>query len=135
MDEASVKSLPWHPTLEAALAQANRDRKPVFLDFTGYTCVNCRWMERKIFAERSVFGALKDRFVLAQLYTDGGTFGEQNQKLQIERFRTLALPYYVIVAPDNSVLSKQAGIVPNPAEFLAWLERGEKQILASAEPR
>jgi thiol:disulfide interchange protein DsbD len=133
LDEASVKSLPWHATLEPALAQANRDRKPVFVDFTGYTCVNCRWMEKKIFAERSVFDALKERFVLAQLYTDGGNHGEENQKLQIERFRTLALPYYVIVAPDNSVLTKHAGIVPNPAEFLAWLERGEKQV-PSAEP-
>ena len=72
---------------------------------------------------------MQNRFVLAQLYTDGGDFAEENQTLQIERFRTLALPYYVILSPDNAVLAKHAGIVPTPAEFLRWLEQGQKQML------
>jgi thiol:disulfide interchange protein DsbD len=135
LDEASVGSLPWHPRLEPALEQAARDRKPVFVDFTGYTCVNCRWMEKKVFAEKSVFEALRDRFVLARLYTDGGPHAEENQRLQVERFRTLALPYYVILAPDGAVLSRHAGIVPTPAEFLGFLERGERQMLVTVETR
>ncbi len=122
----SVHDLPWHPTLPPALARAKASGKPVFIDFTGYTCVNCRWMEKKIFSEKIVFEALRDRFELAQLYTDGGDYGEINQKLQVERFRTLALPYYVILGPDNSVLAKHAGIVPTPAEFMAFLKQADR---------
>ncbi|MCH7979675.1 MAG: thioredoxin family protein [Acidobacteria bacterium] len=109
-----------------ALERAAATGKPVFIDFTGYTCINCRWMEKKIFADKSVFRAFQERFVLAQLYTDGGEFAEGNQKLQIERFRTIALPYYVILAPDNTVLATHAGIVPTPAKFLAWLDHGTR---------
>lgn len=106
VDLKSVHALPWHPTLAPALARAKASGRPVFIDFTGYTCVNCRWMEKKIFSEKIVFEALRDRFELAQLYTDGGDYAEVNQKLQVERFRTLALPYYVILGPDNTVRLK-----------------------------
>jgi thiol:disulfide interchange protein DsbD len=131
LDEAAVKALPWNPTLDLALAQARRMRKPLFVDFTGYTCVNCRWMEKKVFAEKTVYDVLRDRFALAQLYTDGGIYAEQNQTVQVERFRTLALPYYVILAPDNTVLAKHAGIMPTPSDFLAWLEQGERQLVSA----
>jgi thiol:disulfide interchange protein DsbD len=135
LDEASVLALPWNPTLDAALAQAQRSRKPIFVDFTGYTCINCRWMEKKVFAEKSVYQALRERFVLARLFTDGGEHAERNQRLQVERFRTLALPYYVILAPDNSVLAKHAGIMPDASDFLAWLEQGERMVLAARGTR
>ena len=135
LEESAVKSLPWNPTLDAALAQARRMRKPLFIDFTGYTCINCRWMEKKVFAEKGVYDALRERFVLAQLYTDGGVHADENQTLQVERFRTLALPYYVILAPDNTVLAKHAGIMPSAGEFLAWLEQGERQLIAAGSGR
>ena len=122
----AVLALPWAPTLAGALERAATTGKPVFIDFTGYTCINCRWMEKKIFADKSVFRAFQERFELAQLYTDGGEFAEGNQKLQIERFRTIALPYYVILAPDNTVLATHAGIVPTPRKFLAWLDHGTR---------
>jgi thiol:disulfide interchange protein DsbD len=92
-------------------------------------------MEKKVFAEKNVYETLRERFVLAQLYTDGGDHAEQNQQLQVERFRTLALPYYVILAPDNSVLAKHAGIMPGASDFLEWLERGEKQLIAARTAR
>ena len=132
LEVSSLHDLPWHPTLEPALAQAAATGRPVFVDFTGYTCINCRWMEKKVFAEKNVFQAFRERFVLAQLYTDGGEFSEQNQQLQIERFRTLALPYYVILSPDNAVLAKHAGIMPSPTDFLAWLAQGERQLITAA---
>ena len=122
----SVDALPWHPTLPPAQARAKASGKPVFIDFTGYTCVNCRWMEKRIFADKLVFEAFRDRFELAKLYTDGGDYAEVNQKLQVERFRTLALPYYVILGPDNSVLAKYAGIVPTPEQFMAFLKQAER---------
>jgi thiol:disulfide interchange protein DsbD len=130
VDAQSVHELPWHPTLAAGLAEARRTGKPVFIDFTGYTCVNCRWMEKRIFAAQPVFEAFRDGFVLVQLYTDGGEHAEENQRLQVERFRTLALPYYVVLSPDNAVLARHAGIVPTPGEFLELLQRGRRQLTA-----
>lgn len=124
----AVHELPWHPTLAAGLAAARETGKPLFLDFTGYTCVNCRWMEKEVFARKPVLAALRDRFVLAQLYTDGGPHAEENQRVQVERFRTLALPYYVVLSPDNAVLATHAGIMADHGEFLDWLSGGARQL-------
>ena len=129
----AVHELPWHPTLAAGLAAARETGKPLFVDFTGYTCVNCRWMEKEVFARKPVLAALRDRFVLAQLYTDGGPHAEENQRVQIERFRTLALPYYVVLSPDNAVLATHAGIMADHRDFLEWLTAGARQ-LASLHP-
>ena len=132
-DLDKVHALPWLTSLDAGLARARETGKPIFIDFTGYTCVNCRWMEKNIFASPQVYYTFRNRFVLVQLYTDGGDNAEVNQQLQIERFRTIALPYYVILAPDNAVLAKHAGIMPNPSDFLAWLNQG-RTLLAKSSP-
>ena len=124
MDDEAVKKLGWETSLDEGLKRAQIEGKPVFIDFTGYTCVNCRWMERNVFAEKSVFETLRDKFVLVQLYTDGGDNAERNQQIQIERFRTMALPYYVILSPSNEPVAKHAGITATPGEFLTWLQRG-----------
>lgn len=124
----AVHALPWQPSLEAGLARARETGKPVFVDFTGYTCINCRWMERKVFAAQPVYEAFRERFVLVQLYTDGGEHAERNRTLQAERFRTLALPYYVILSPDNAVLAKHAGIMPEPQDFLRFLEGAARRL-------
>ena len=118
-----VDELPWLESLDAALPQAQASGKPIFIDFTGYTCINCRWMEKKIFAEKTVFEIFRDQFILVKLYTDGGARAEANQALQIERFQTVALPYYVILGPDNTVLARHAGIIPDPGRFLQFLAR------------
>lgn len=131
VEPQSVHALPWLPSLDAGLARAAATGKPIFIDFTGYTCVNCRWMEKKIFAAREVFKTFRNEFVLVQLFTDGGPHAEANQTLQVERFRTLALPYYVILSPDNAVLAKHAGIVPTPPEFLKFLAQGQRQAIAA----
>ncbi len=130
--DETVARLPWNRSLDKALTAANATGKPIFIDFTGYTCVNCRWMEKKIFAKRPVLNMLRDRFVLLQLYTDGGPDGERNQRLQVERFRTLALPYYVILAPDNSVLATHAGILPSVPGFLDFLAQGARATCCSS---
>ena len=122
-----VHNLPWKSNLETALIVAQEQQKPIFTDFTGYTCINCRWMEKNVFAETSVYEVLRDKFILVQLYTDGGEGYESNQKLQVERFKTVALPFYVILSPENAVLGKRAGI-SSPQEFLQFLSRTRKNI-------
>ena len=114
-------SLPWHNDLSDALGQAKAENKHVFIDFTGYTCVNCRWMEKNIFSHPDVIELFKNKFVLVQLFTDGGEKAAENQQIQISRFQTVALPLYVILDASDNVLAKQAGIMKPAEKFLQFL--------------
>ncbi|MGA1135301.1 MAG: cytochrome c biogenesis protein CcdA [bacterium] len=114
--------LVWHDNFPEALAVAQETQKPLFLDFTGYTCVNCRWMEKSVFAKPEVLKVFQEEFVLAQLYTDGGSFQEANRELQMERFNTLALPFYVVLNASDQEIKRHAGIIPDPKDFLTFLE-------------
>ena len=119
--EIKAHSLPWQNDLSAALKQAKAENKKVFIDFTGYTCVNCRWMEKNIFSHPDVMSNFQQKFVLVQLYTDGGDKAGENQRMQISRFKTVALPLYVILDADNKILAKRAGIIKPAAIFLEFL--------------
>jgi len=77
--------------------KARTSGKLVFVDFTGYTCTNCRWMEANIFNRPDV-GAELDQFILSRLYTDGeGEMYERQQAFQEQTFGTVALPLYAVV--------------------------------------
>ena len=113
----------WYDNLPEALNVAKDENKPVFIDFTGYTCTNCRWMESNVFTKTEV----KHRFgemVLVQLYTDGGPNHRENQEYEINRFGTAALPYYVILSPDNQVITTFPGMTRNFNDFLDFLDKG-----------
>ncbi len=112
----------WLSSLPQALKQAQATNKRIFVDFTGYTCINCRWMERSVFEKPKVHATLKENFVLLRLYTDGGPNFEEHQTLQAERFGTIALPFYVILSPKNTLLARWAGVFPNSKAFLQWLK-------------
>jgi thiol:disulfide interchange protein len=108
--------------LDAALGQARASKRLVIIDFTGYTCTNCRWMEANMFPKPEVRAAL-DTFVRARLYTDGqGSVYERQQRFQQARFRTVALPLYAIVDADQRTLATFAGLTRDPAEFLKFLQ-------------
>ena len=109
---------------DGALSAARKSGKLVFVDFTGYTCTNCRWMEANIFNRPDV-GAQLGQFVLARLYTDGeGEIYERQQAFQEKNFGTVALPLYAIVDADGKVRSTFTGLTRDPAEFIAFLRRG-----------
>ena len=116
--------LEWHSTLASAFEQAQRENKPVFVDFTGYTCINCRWMEKNSFTHPDVHDRFKTRFVLVRLYTDGGDGHLENQNLQVDRFKTLALPFYVILSSNDEILAKTSGI-SSPQEFIRFLDSAD----------
>jgi thiol:disulfide interchange protein DsbD len=108
---------------EGALAKATQENKPVFVDFTGYTCTNCRWMELNMFPRPNVAKEM-DKFIRVRLYTDGdGEKFDRQRKMQQERFGTMALPYYAILRPDGSPISTFPGLTRNAEEFLAFLGR------------
>jgi len=115
----------------AALAAGRATGKLVFLDFTGYTCTNCRWMEANVFTDPAVEAEL-ERFVLTRLYTDGeGELYEQQQAFQERTFGTVALPLYAVVDADGKVLGTLTGVTRKPAVFVAFLERARAPQLAS----
>jgi thiol:disulfide interchange protein len=86
---------------EGALKRAKAENKMVFVDFTGYTCTNCRWMEANMFPKSEVETEMS-KYVLARLYTDGnGEIYERQQQFQEQTFQTVALPFYAIFDADG----------------------------------
>ncbi len=120
---ASSGELSWiTDDLDAALAEARASKRLVMIDFTGYTCTNCRWMEANMFPRPEIRAAL-DTFVRARLYTDGqGPVYEQQQRFQQTQFKTVALPLYAIVDPDGRTVATFAGLTRDQAEFLRFLQ-------------
>lgn len=112
---------------EKAIEQAKKENKSIFIDFTGYTCTNCRWMEANMFPQPQVKEELA-KFVRAKLYTDGeGQPYEGFQKMQEERFKTVALPLYAIVTSDGNTLSTFPGLTRDAVEFVKFLKSGQSQ--------
>ena len=115
--------LTWYKDLNEAFEVSRSSGQPIFVDFTGYTCTNCRWMEVNVFIKPEI----KERFekmTLVQLYTDGGPNHKENQIYEIERFGTAALPYYVILTPNDEVISTFPGMTRNINDFIDFLDSG-----------
>jgi len=116
---------------DGALKSAQTSGKLVFVDFTGYTCTNCRWMEANIFSRPDV-GAELNQFVLARLYTDGeGKIYETQQAFQEKTFGTVALPLYAVVDANGKVRSTFSGLTRSPTEFIEFLQRARVAPIAS----
>jgi thiol:disulfide interchange protein DsbD len=108
---------------EGALARAKQENKPVFIDFTGYTCTNCRWMEANMFS-RPEIGRELQRYICVRLYTDGdGEIFQHQQNFQQEKFGTVALPFYAILSADGSVSNTFPGLTKSESEFLTFLTK------------
>jgi thiol:disulfide interchange protein DsbD len=115
----------------AALARAKSENKPVLVSFTGYACTNCHWMKANLFPRPEIAGALKD-FVLVELYTDGtDQLSEENQKVQEQKFQTVAIPFYAIIDADEHVIASFAGKADSPAQFLAFLDKRSPSTVAA----
>jgi thiol:disulfide interchange protein len=120
-----------------ALAKARAEGKLVFVNFTGYACANCHWMKANMFPRPEIASALQ-RFVLVELYGDGtDAASEENQKLELEKFHTVAEPFYAILDPDENVIATFPSLTKDPKEFLAFLRKAEQppQQVQQALPR
>lgn len=113
-----------------ALKAAKVVHKPVFVDFTGYSCVNCRKMEESVWSEDAVLKQLQNDYVVVSLFVDDReklpadqqakdadgnlmtTKGQLYTNLQITRFNKNAQPYYVLMDENENVLN-----TPSPANF------------------
>ena len=112
----------WIEDLDLAYIKAKESNKPIFLDFTGYTCTNCRWMEINIFEQKEVV-ELFDEFILVKLYTDGREEKHKRyRELEINRFKTSALPYYVVLNQNDEEISKFPGYNTDVELFKKFLD-------------
>jgi thiol:disulfide interchange protein DsbD len=117
--------LPWIVNdYDAALADAARQQRPLLIDFTGYTCTNCRWMEANMFPRPDVVRELA-RYSRVRLYTDGrGEPHRTFQQMEQTMFGTVALPYYAVLAPDGTPVVAFGGLTRDPSAFIAFLRTG-----------
>jgi len=112
--------------LDEAKAYAKEVGKPIFIDFTGKTCANCREMEHYVWADEEIKPLLANSFVMCALYADENTIelpekewvvdekgntlktlGKRNLHYQKTQFNMNAQPYYVIINSEGKVLTKQ----------------------------
>ena len=113
----------WLSSYEQAVMEAEAEGVAIFIDFTGYTCTNCRAMESNIFPLASVQERF-DQMKLLKLYTDGGKDAQTNQQLQFKLSGNVALPTYVILDPSTElVLSQELGYV-SEEKFIGFIDQG-----------
>ncbi len=109
--------------LPDALAASKATGKPVFLDFTGYGCVNCREMEARVWSDPEVLRRLRNDFVIAALHVDDKTklpeekwvknergtllkdVGRVNSYVALHDFGVNAQPNYFILDSDGNRLA------------------------------
>ena len=153
---ADILHLPHHLQgyfdLEQALECAREQEKPVFVDFTGHGCVNCREMESRVWSDNEVMKRLKNDYVIVALYVDDKTMlpenewitssydgkikksiGKKNADIQISRFNINAQPYYCLLDTDGNLLSDPMGYNLNINEFVEFLDEGLENFEKTTE--
>ena len=128
---------------EQALSCARAQDKPVFVDFTGHGCNNCREMENSVWSDPEVLKMLRDEYVIVALYVDDKTemaeedwtvsekngkvkktIGSKNIDFQETRFGANAQPYYVLLDNDGDMLMIPRSYSKDKAAFLSFLKKG-----------
>ncbi|MCX6139771.1 MAG: thioredoxin family protein [Candidatus Kapabacteria bacterium] len=125
--ESSAKhdGLVWLKNLDEAKKVAAKEGKPIFIDFTGFACVNCRLMEKEVFPKPDVQEMFK-KFVLVQLYTDKKTEPYISNQNILKSFGTVANPLYVLLKSDGSYVAQsgfQNQYRRDPAPFVSFLQK------------
>lgn len=115
----------WLDNYEQGLRIAREEGKNVFIDFTGFTCTNCRQMEAKVLAKADI-SAMLDQYVLVRLYTDRNEEPYlSNKKLQQDKFGSIELPLYVIITPDEEMIATNT-FTRDIDQFREFLQKGFK---------
>ena len=130
--------------LDEAKAYAAQTGKPIFIDFTGKTCANCREMEHYVWSNKDVKHLLNNEFIICSLYADANfidlpesewvtddkghvlkTLGRKNLNYQKTAFNMNAQPYYVIINADGQVLTQENYKYDRDVQkFINWLNEG-----------
>jgi len=128
---------------EEGLAYAKSVNKPVLLDFTGWSCTNCRKMEASVWSDPEVLNRLKNDYVLISLYVDDrtalsnsekyvskvssksiNTLGQKWSDLQETKFSTNAQPFYVVLGPDGKPAAAPRAFDLDIKAYTEFLDKG-----------
>lgn len=138
--ETGPQGIPVFTDLQQARVYAQATNRPLLLDFTGKTCVNCRKMEADVWSDARVKALLSEKFVVVELYADSReklpedqqfvaangktirTVGQKWTQYQIERFGRNSQPLYVITNPQDKVLAPVRAYDTDVPAYIAWLE-------------
>ena len=127
---------------EEALEYSKKVNKPLFLDFTGFACENCRLMEHNVWAKPHILEILKKDYIIVSLFVDskyeldqedwltdkGKTIkqlGLKNLHLQTEKFNNAAQPLYVVIDNQENIISEPIGYC-SEEDFYEFLVKGTK---------
>lgn len=124
-----------------ALQASRQEGKPLFVDFTGWGCVNCRKMEKTVWADPAVLQRLANNFITVSLYVDDRTplpqeeqyysqalkkkivtLGDKNFDIQYSRFGVGAQPFYVILDGQERLLTEPVGYTPDVEDYVRFLD-------------
>lgn len=127
-----------------ALEAAKKENKPLFIDFTGWSCVNCRKMEAAVWANPEVLKRMKENFIIASLYVDDKTtlpeaeqyiskfsgkkiktLGNKNSDLQASKYNTNSQPYYVILDHNEQLIVSPRGYNEDINAYIDFLDKGK----------
>ena len=129
-----------------ALQAARIQNKPLMLDFTGWSCVNCRKMEDNVWSKDRVWRLLNEHYVIASLYVDEKTVlpehlrvspytgnsvrtvGKLWMDLTKTRYNQIAQPYYVLLDHEENVLVQPRSYTPNVEDYAQFLESGVREF-------
>ena len=134
--------------LNEAKAYARQVGKPIFIDFTGKTCANCREMEHYVWPDAEVKRILNEDYVMVSLYCDANTIelpesewvtndkgrtltslGQKNLNYQKTAFNMNAQPYYVVIDADGTILTKENYKYDRDVQkFVNWLNEGKSNF-------
>ena len=129
-----------------AIKTAQKENKPVLIDFTGYGCENCRKMEEFVWTEPDILELLQNEVILASVYIDDKELLPENEQTSIDmgagqkkkiktigdkwsmfqqvNFNNNSQPHYVLVTPDGKVINKPiSGYMPKD-DFKKFLDCG-----------
>ena len=129
------------------MAVAKKLNKPVFIDFTGHGCVNCRKMEASVWSDPRVLQILENDYVIIALYIDDKTklpedewvissydgkvkktLGRKNSDFQISEYGVNAQPYYVLLDYEGNKLVVPKAYDLNTDNFVEFLDSGLKSF-------
>ena len=109
--------------------------KPLFLDFTGHACFNCRRMEENVWIDSEVKQILEEDYIVVALYVDDKTsieddkyktIGKKNFDFQVNKFNSNAQPFYVLLDPkDEAILTSPKAYDTNIDSFIDFLNKGK----------
>jgi thiol:disulfide interchange protein len=133
---------------EEGLAHAKKVNKPVLIDFTGWSCTNCRKMEASVWPDPEVLRQLSEDYVLISLYVDDKTELSENEKyqsafsgknvksigqkwsdFQASKYGTNSQPYYVIADYDGNTLVAPQAFNLDVNNYRKFLESGKSAFV------